>query len=124
MAARGPRPRASRQGLARAPFRRGGRGQDPALPLAAEAAREVAALGESVVRRLGCRAQGDAEGRLSPREVEVVRLVAAGHTNREIAVELHLSTRTVDMHVRSVLRRLDCRSRVQAARRAGELGIL
>ena len=53
-----------------------------------------------------------------------MRLVAVGRTNREIAQELVLSPRTVDMHVRNLLRKLDCRSRVEAARRAGELGLL
>ena len=96
-----------------------------ARPLAADAARAVAALGESVAARLGGRASAEAEGAgLSRRELEVVRLVAEGRTNREIANELYLSPRTVDMHVRSILRRLDCRSRVEAARRAGELGLL
>ena len=96
-----------------------------ARPLAAEAARAVAALGESVAGRLGGRASAEADGAgLSRRELEVVRLVAEGRTNREIANELYLSPRTVDMHVRSILRRLDCRSRVEAARRAGELGLL
>jgi DNA-binding CsgD family transcriptional regulator len=96
-----------------------------ARPVASEAAREVAALGESVAQRLGRRAAADAQGAgLSPRELEVVRLVAVGRTNREIAQELYLSPRTVDMHVSSILRRLDCRSRVEAAHRAGELGLL
>ena len=96
-----------------------------ARPLAAEAARAVAALGESVAGRLGGRASAEADGAgLSRRELEVVRLVAEGRTNREIANELYLSPRTVNMHVRSILRRLDCRSRVEAARRAGELGLL
>jgi DNA-binding NarL/FixJ family response regulator len=96
-----------------------------AAPLAAEAAREVARLGESVSHHLGVRAEAAANGHgLSPREVEVVRLLAAGSTNREIAAELIVSTRTVDMHVRNILRKLDCRSRVDAARRAGELGLL
>jgi DNA-binding CsgD family transcriptional regulator/tetratricopeptide (TPR) repeat protein len=96
-----------------------------ARPLAGEAARQVAELGESVVERLGVRATGDADGAgLSRRELEVVRHVAAGRTNREIAQELFLSPRTVDMHVRNVLRKLDCRSRVEAAQRAGELGLL
>jgi DNA-binding NarL/FixJ family response regulator len=96
-----------------------------ARPLAAEAAGEVAKLGESVVRRLGRRAAADADGAgLSRRELEVVRLVAVGRTNREIAQELFLSPRTVDMHVRNILRKLECRSRVEAAHRAGELGLL
>jgi DNA-binding NarL/FixJ family response regulator len=54
----------------------------------------------------------------------VVRLVAAGRTNREIAGELVLSHRTVDMHVRNLLRKLDCRTRLDAVRRAGELGLI
>jgi DNA-binding NarL/FixJ family response regulator len=47
-----------------------------------------------------------------------------GHTNREIARELFLSPRTVEMHVASILLKLDCRSRAEATRRAGELGLL
>ncbi len=96
-----------------------------ARPLAAEAAREVAALGESVARRLGARAAADADGAgLSRRELQVVRLVAVGRTNAEIAQELFLSRRTVDMHVRNTLSKLGCRSRVEAAHRAGELGLV
>jgi ATP/maltotriose-dependent transcriptional regulator MalT len=96
-----------------------------ARPLATEAAREMAALGESVVGRLGRRAAAEVDGAgLSRRELEVVRLVGAGRTNREIAGELFLSPRTVDMHVRNLLRKLDARTRVDAARRAGELGLL
>ena len=53
-----------------------------------------------------------------------MRLVASGRTNRAIAAELVLSTRTVDMHVRNILQKLDCRSRVEAVTRAGELGLL
>ena len=88
-------------------------------------AREVAGLGESVVHRLGVRAAAAADdGGLSRREREVVRLLAAGGTNREIAQELFLSPRTVDMHVRHILRKLDCHSRVEAAHRAHELGLL
>ena len=96
-----------------------------ARPLAAEAAREVSLLGESVSRRLGVRAGADASGAgLSRRELEVLRLLSDARTNREIAEELVLSRRTVDMHVRNILRKLDCRSRLEAARRAGELGLL
>jgi len=93
-----------------------------ARPLASEVAREVAALGESVGRRLGGRSD-DASG-LSRRERDVVRLLVVGRTNREIAQELFLSPRTVDMHVRNILRKLDCRSRVEAAGRARELGLV
>jgi DNA-binding CsgD family transcriptional regulator len=86
---------------------------------------EVSRLGESVAERLGVRAEADADGAgLSRREREVLRLVAVGHTNREIAHSLFLSSRTVDMHVRNILRKLDCRSRVEAAGRARELGLV
>ena len=96
-----------------------------ARPLASEAAKEVSALGESVAGRLGSRAATETDGAgLSRRELEVVRLIAVGRTNREVAQELFLSPRTVDMHVRNILRKLDCRSRVEAAHRAGELRLL
>jgi DNA-binding CsgD family transcriptional regulator len=96
-----------------------------ARPLASEAAAEVAALGASVTSWLGTRAAATTErAGLTPRELEILRLVAIGRTNRDVAQELFLSTRTVDMHVRNTLRKLDCRSRVEAAHRAGELGLL
>jgi DNA-binding CsgD family transcriptional regulator len=96
-----------------------------ARPLAAEATHEVAALGESLPERLGRRAAEQAGGPgLTRRELEVIRLVAVGRTNREIAAELFLSPRTVDMHVRNLLRKLECRSRVEAAHRAGVLELL
>jgi DNA-binding CsgD family transcriptional regulator/tetratricopeptide (TPR) repeat protein len=96
-----------------------------ARPLAAAAAQEVAALGESVAQRLGARAVAQADGvQLTRRELEVLRHVSIGRTNREIAQELFLSPRTVDMHVRNLLGKLDCRSRVEASHRAGELGLL
>ena len=48
---------------------------------------------------------------LSPREREVVRLVAQGKTNRDIAELLFLSKRTVDSHVATAMRKLGVRSR-------------
>jgi DNA-binding NarL/FixJ family response regulator len=51
-------------------------------------------------------------------------MVATGRTNREIARELFLSPRTVDMHVSSILTKLNGRSRTDAVRRASELGLL
>jgi DNA-binding NarL/FixJ family response regulator len=96
-----------------------------ARPLAAAAAKEVAGLGESVAQRLGSRAAAAADGvQLTRRELEVLRHVAVGRTNREIAQDLFISRRTVDMHVRNLLGKLDCRSRVEASHRAGELGLL
>jgi DNA-binding NarL/FixJ family response regulator len=96
-----------------------------ARPLASEAARRVAEMGESVAQRLGSRAEAKAgEVQLTRRELEVLRHVSVGRTHREIAQELFISQRTVDMHVRNLLGKLDCRSRVEASHRAGELGLL
>ncbi|WP_067971326.1 AAA family ATPase [Nocardiopsis trehalosi] len=52
---------------------------------------------------------------LSPREREIVRLAAAGHTNREIAALLYLSPRTVETHVANALGKLGLRSRRELA---------
>jgi NarL family two-component system response regulator LiaR len=61
---------------------------------------------------------GDPEmGSLSPRETEVLRLLAAGLTDREIAETLTISPRTVETHVSSVLHKLRARNRSEAARR-------
>jgi DNA-binding NarL/FixJ family response regulator len=95
-----------------------------ARPLAGRAASAIEDLGESAEQRLG-RTAVDGEGSpLSRRELEVLRLVADGLTNREIAGQLFLSPRTVDMHVRNILSKLDCRSRVEASIKAGEAGLL
>jgi DNA-binding NarL/FixJ family response regulator len=89
------------------------------------AADRLAELGERPDRRRSRRSAAPADnGGLTRREVEVVRLVAIGRTNREIARELFLSPRTVEMHVGSILTKLGCRSRADAARRASELGLL
>jgi DNA-binding NarL/FixJ family response regulator len=66
---------------------------------------------------------GDAGG-LSPREVEVLRLVADGLTDAQVAQRLHISPRTVGQHLHSVYKKLGVPSRAAATRRAGELGLL
>ncbi|MEU3623700.1 DNA-binding response regulator [Amycolatopsis coloradensis] len=60
---------------------------------------------------------------LSDRELEVVRLLAKGHSNREIAKTLFLAEGTVKNLVTSVLAKLQVRDRTQAALRARELGL-
>ncbi len=54
---------------------------------------------------------------LTARETEILGKLAAGMTDREIADDLHLSTRTVESHVASVLRKLGVRNRTAATRR-------
>jgi len=96
-----------------------------ARPLAARASAEIAALGESIEQRVGRRAAAQHEGAgLTRRELEVMRLVAVGRTNREIASTLYLSPRTIDMHVRNILGKLGCRSRVEATSKAHSLGLV
>ena len=52
---------------------------------------------------------------LSPREREVLRLIARGHSNRQIARDLRIGEQTVKTHVSSILAKLDLQDRVQAA---------
>ena len=52
--------------------------------------------------------------RLTPREVDVLRLIARGRTNREIASDLTLSVRTVGRHVTNVYHKIDARNRAEA----------
>ena len=52
---------------------------------------------------------------LSPREREVLRLIARGHSNRQIARDLAIGEQTVKTHVRSILTKLSLQDRVQAA---------
>ena len=61
---------------------------------------------------------------LTPREREVLRLVARGYTNQEIATELTLSLSTVKTHLEHIIAKLDVSDRTQAAVRAAELGLL
>ncbi|MDM0043739.1 response regulator transcription factor [Variovorax dokdonensis] len=61
---------------------------------------------------------------LSDREVEVLRLVAQGLTNREIGRELALSVHTVECHAKNIYRKLAARSRAGAVYTARELGLL
>ena len=60
---------------------------------------------------------------LSPREREVLALLASGATNREIAGKLHLSPHTVKEHTGNLYRKLDVRNRAEAVQRAERLGL-
>lgn len=80
----------------------------------------VAGLGNGGVRATQVREADRAElklQRLSPREREVLRLVVSGLQSKEIARELHLSKRTIDIHRAHLLRKLDARSVVDLVRR-------
>jgi DNA-binding CsgD family transcriptional regulator len=61
---------------------------------------------------------------LTPRELDVLRLVAQGLGNKEIAAELDLSAHTVKYHLASVLAKLGVRSRTEAVSRGIRTGLL
>lgn len=58
---------------------------------------------------------------LTPRQIEILREVGQGQTDKQIARKLSLSPRTVEMHVANALLALKCRTRAEAVRRATEL---
>lgn len=62
--------------------------------------------------------------RLTPREVQVLRLVAAGKTNAAVATELFLSERTVERHLSNIFTKLDLSTRTAAAAWAYEHGLI
>ncbi len=61
---------------------------------------------------------------LSPREMDVLRLMAQGLTNSEIADQLHLSPATVKDYVRNIMTKLEARNRVDAVTRAVRMGLI
>ncbi|WP_084217454.1 LuxR C-terminal-related transcriptional regulator [Xenophilus azovorans] len=63
-------------------------------------------------------------GTLSSRECEILRLVAAGHVNDEVARELDISAQTVHSHLKSIYRKLRVHTRAQAVGLAGQRGLL
>jgi len=74
-------------------------------------------------------ARGEADDRAAPglgltdREIEVLRLVAAGRSNRDIAAELFISAKTASVHVSNILAKLGVHTRVEAAAIAHQTGI-
>lgn len=62
--------------------------------------------------------------RLTPRQMEVLEMVAAGYANKDIAFRLRMNEGTVKTHVSAIMRQLDARNRVQMIRNAQKAGIL
>ena len=103
-------------------------GDDDTKAVELEAARDAfeklgAAPEIARVDELTGRAPPDAHG-LSAREVEVLRLVATGMSNRDIATELVISERTVARHVQNIFAKLRLSSRAAASVFASEHGLL
>jgi len=102
----------------------------------AEAARAESHRAERLFRQLGVRDPGegtvpahpgptrDAATPLTPRELEVLGLIAAGLADKEMADRLGLSPHTVHRHVSNILTKLDVPSRAAAAAHAARLGLL
>jgi DNA-binding CsgD family transcriptional regulator len=65
-----------------------------------------------------------AELGISPRELAVLREIAAGHSNKQIAARLHVSPNTVKTHVARLFEKLGARRRTEALRKARELGLV
>jgi DNA-binding CsgD family transcriptional regulator/tetratricopeptide (TPR) repeat protein len=76
------------------------------------------------IRSLGVPAPGAGlPGGLSPREAQILELVAKGLSNREIGEELSISAHTAANHIRSILRKTDCANRTEAASYAHRHGL-
>ena len=96
------------------------------------AIREVAGGGRYVHPELGARlVAADSEERkradedpLSEREREVLRLLALGHTNQEIAKQLYISVRTAETHRAHIMQKLRLQSRAELVRYALDQGLL
>jgi two-component system response regulator NreC len=96
------------------------------------AVREIAAGGEYVHPALGARlVAADAQARaaaaanpLSDREREVLRLLALGHTNQEIAKQLYISVRTAETHRAHIMQKLGLSTRAELVRHAIAHGLL
>ena len=96
------------------------------------AVREIAAGGNYVHPALGARmVAADAQARaaaesdpLSDREREVLRLLALGHTNQEIASKLYISVRTAETHRAHIMQKLNLSTRAELVRHAISQGLL
>jgi DNA-binding NarL/FixJ family response regulator len=85
------------------------------------------AIAAKVLNRLRTReelASAEPASPLSQTQLEILRLIAAGFSNREIASRVHLSENTVKSHVQEIFRKLDVGNRVEAAVRASKEGWL
>jgi two-component system response regulator NreC len=88
-----------------------------------QAVRTVAAGATYLQPELGARMLTDSSP-LTPREREVLRLLALGHTNSDMAAQLHLSIRTVETHRANIQSKLGTTKRAELVRHAIESGLI
>jgi DNA-binding NarL/FixJ family response regulator len=98
-------------------------------PAAIVAAVRAAALGQTwfspaIESKIAAWERGELPGGLTERELEVLRLVADGLSNKQIARQLCITVRTANFHVGNILQKLDVTSRVEAAMWAKEQGLV
>ena len=105
-------------------MQRGGAPIDPVI--ARRILRLMAAppVGQAALATIGNAPASPAPAELSAREMEVLQLVAQGHSNREIAASLSLSINTVECHAKNIYRKLAVRSRAGAVYSARAQGLL
>ncbi len=97
---------------------------DPEIVLVAEAEEADVVVSERVIATAAPATLPQEGAALTPRELDVLRLVAQGLGNKAIAAELDLSTHTVKYHLASVLAKLGVRSRTEAVSRGIRTGLL
>jgi DNA-binding NarL/FixJ family response regulator len=108
-------------------IRAASRGESVLQPsVAAKVVSQFARMAGQAAPRLSEKAAQDQDlvEPLSDREIEVLRVIAQGKTNKEIAAELYIAEGTVKNHVTHILGKLGVRDRTQAALKARELGLL
>jgi len=97
---------------------------DPEIALVTEAEEADVVVSERVIATAAPATVPREGAALTPRELDVLRLVAQGLGNKEIAAELDLSAHTVKYHLASVLAKLGVRSRTEAVSRGIRTGLL
>lgn len=98
-------------------------GSEPAWKTCQAAVREFLGTGPSVEAKTTADTPTPAPDGLTPREVEVLRLIANGKSNQDIATQLVISFNTVTNHVKNILGKTGCANRTEAAAYAIPRGI-
>jgi DNA-binding CsgD family transcriptional regulator len=101
-----------------------GDGASPSGAGASAAGDGASLLGDGGGSRSGLTADGAELARLSPRERELVTLVARGHTDAQIAGQLYITVRTVSSHLDRIRDKTGCRRRAELTRLALSAGLV